>query len=61
MKFANAAIEALDTEIGRLLQSLDPEVYNNTLFIFLGDNGSDPLILDGHPYTPNQSKSTHFN
>lgn len=35
-----AMIEALDTEVGRLLDSLSPGVLNNTLIIFVGDNGT---------------------
>lgn len=42
----NAAVEAMDTEIGRLLASIDR---NNTTIIFIGDNG-----------TPNQVVQTPF-
>ncbi|MBK8099505.1 MAG: sulfatase-like hydrolase/transferase [Planctomycetes bacterium] len=35
-----AMIEALDTEIGRLLTTLGPTVVANTHVLFLGDNGS---------------------
>lgn len=36
-----AAINYLDTQIGRLLDGLaeNPEVYNNTVIVFIGDNG----------------------
>lgn len=49
----NAAIEALDTEIGRLLASLSPTVRANTWVILIGDNGSpnqviQPPFSDGH-------------
>ena len=33
-------IEAMDTEIGRVLSSLSKDVLNNTIIIFIGDNGS---------------------
>lgn len=36
-----AAIKYIDTQIGRLLDSLEnyPEIYNNTVIIFISDNG----------------------
>jgi arylsulfatase B len=42
-----AAIEAMDTEIGRLLTSIRPAVLARTWVIFLGDNGSPPITLPG--------------
>ena len=36
-----ATVQAMDTEIGRLLAAIDPAVLDNTTIIFLGDNGSD--------------------
>ncbi|MDN3666898.1 sulfatase-like hydrolase/transferase [Algibacter miyuki] len=35
-----AMIEAMDTEIGRLLNAMSEEVRNNTIIIFIGDNGT---------------------
>lgn len=35
-----AAVEALDTEIGRLIDSLDADTRDNTTIIFIGDNGN---------------------
>ncbi len=35
-----AMIEAMDTEIGRLLNSMSEEDRNNTVIIFVGDNGT---------------------
>lgn len=35
-----AAIEALDTEMGRLINSLSAEEKENTVIIFIGDNGT---------------------
>ena len=45
----NASIEALDHEIGRLLNSLDQETRENTLVIFIGDNGTPRVVLEGYP------------
>lgn len=54
-----AAIEALDTELGRLLAALEPSVLANTLIVFVGDNGthgeattppSDPTHGKGSPW-----------
>ncbi len=45
----NASIEALDHEIGRLLDSMDEDTRNNTLVIFIGDNGTPNGVLRGYP------------
>ena len=45
-----AAIEAMDTEIGRFLSSISQEERENTLIIFIGDNG-----------TPNQVRQEYAN
>ena len=45
----NASIEALDHEIGRLLNSMDSETRNNTIVIFMGDNGTPRNVLQGLP------------
>lgn len=45
----NASIEALDHEIGRLINSLDQETRNNTLIIFIGDNGTPNNVLSAYP------------
>ncbi len=36
----DAALEALDTEIGRLLESLDAQQKASTVVVFMGDNGT---------------------
>ena len=36
----DAMIEAMDTQIGRLLGSMDSDVRDNTYVIFLSDNGT---------------------
>ncbi len=38
--YYQASIEAMDTEIGRLLGSIDAAVLANTTIIFVGDNGT---------------------
>ncbi len=52
-----AAIEAMDTEFGRLWNSLDAQERANTIVIYLGDNGTPRRVT---PTTPQQSgnKST---
>ena len=46
-----AAIEAMDSEIGRLLDSLDEETRNNTVIIFIGDNGTPPGVIQNFEST----------
>ncbi|WP_158966604.1 sulfatase-like hydrolase/transferase [Paraglaciecola sp. L3A3] len=40
LPYFNAALQALDTEMGRLLASLSANERQNTVVIFVGDNGS---------------------
>ena len=40
-----AAIEALDTETGRLLASMSEEERENTIIIFIGDNGTPGQVV----------------
>lgn len=47
-----AALEAMDTEIGRLVSSLN---LSNTTVIFIGDNGTTSLATQP-PYDPNKTK-----
>ena len=42
-----AMVEAMDTEIGRLLSEIDPQVLANTNIIFVGDNGTTRLVDRG--------------
>lgn len=48
-----AMVEAMDTEIGRMLNEIDPAVRANTVVVFVGDNGTPgsttprPRILRG--------------
>jgi arylsulfatase A-like enzyme len=57
--FMKAMTEAMDTEIGRLLDAMDPAVKANTVIIFVGDNGT-MLFATEPPFIPEQSKNTIF-
>lgn len=52
-----AMIEALDTELGRLLDGLGPEVLARTLVIVVGDNGSAPAAVEP-PFDKQLAKGT---
>ncbi|WP_345190162.1 sulfatase-like hydrolase/transferase [Algibacter agarivorans] len=43
-----AAIEALDTEMGRLINSLSDAERENTIIIFIGDNGTPGKVAQGY-------------
>ena len=55
----NAAVQALDTEIGRLLASLTPAVRANTWVILIGDNGSPNQVIQT-PFSNGHSKESLF-
>ncbi|MEM7462724.1 MAG: sulfatase-like hydrolase/transferase [Pseudomonadota bacterium] len=57
--YYNAALEALDTEMGRLLNSIPPDEFQNTVVIFLGDNGS-PNQVTGNLYGERGAKGSLF-
>ncbi len=54
-----AAIEAMDKEIGRLIVSMTPEQKANTVFIFMGDNGTPGQVAQT-PYTSLTAKGTLY-
>jgi arylsulfatase A-like enzyme len=54
-----AAAEAMDTELGRLLDTMDPAVRANTLIIFVGDNGTDKPAT-APPFIPTHAKGTLY-
>jgi arylsulfatase A-like enzyme len=54
-----AMAEALDTEIGRLLASMDPGVLANTVIIFVGDNGTDKFAVLP-PFDKGKAKGTVY-
>jgi arylsulfatase B len=52
-------IEAMDTEIGRLLEGLDQEARENTTIIFMGDNGTPRRVIQA-PYINAQGKGSLY-
>ncbi|MCA8965907.1 MAG: sulfatase-like hydrolase/transferase, partial [Planctomycetes bacterium] len=54
-----AMIEALDTELGRLLTALGPAVVANTHILFLGDNGSVQNMAEA-PFDPARAKGSPY-
>ena len=56
--FYKAAVEAMDTEIGRLLATLGPALANTDV-IFMGDNGTPQTIAES-PFAPNHAKGTPY-
>ena len=53
-----AAIEALDTEMGRLISSLSAEEKENTIIIFIGDNGTPSKVAQ--EYNSRRVKGTIY-
>ena len=51
-------IEAMDTEIGRLLESIGSDVVSNTTIIFIGDNGTPNQVAQ--QYNPRRVKGTLY-
>ncbi len=54
-----AAIEAMDFQLGRLLESIPDEKRDNTIVLFLGDNGT-PNEAAQSPYASNTVKGTLY-
>ncbi len=52
-----AAIEAMDNQIGRLLESIPQEELENTIVIFVGDNGTPNQVAQS-PYSSNTVKGS---
>ncbi|MDD7885717.1 sulfatase-like hydrolase/transferase [Flavivirga sp. 57AJ16] len=46
-----AALEAMDAEMGRLINSMSTEEKDNTVIIFIGDNGTPNQVVQEHPPT----------
>lgn len=55
-----AAIEAMDSEIGRLLNSMSPDERDNTVIIYIGDNGTPAAVIDTRVYERKHSKSSLY-
>ena len=54
-----AAIEAMDTEIGRVLASISPSVMADTTIIFLGDNGTPSSVTEA-PFVSSHAKGSLY-
>ena len=54
-----AAIEALDFQIGRLLDNISDDERNNTIIIFIGDNGTPNQVAQS-PYSSSTVKNTLY-
>ncbi len=57
LNYFNAMVEAMDTEIGRLLAALPDR--SNTHIIFMGDNGTQNNVLQP-PYASSRGKDTLY-
>lgn len=55
-----AAIENMDTAIGKLLDVMTDEVRARTTIFFLGDNGSGSSSSDGQPFVGSETKTTIY-
>jgi len=54
-----AAIEAMDFQIGKLLDNIPEDERNNTVIIFIGDNGTPNQVAQS-PYSSSKVKSTLY-
>ena len=59
MPYYLAAIEAMDFQIGRLLNGLTQEERDNTIILFMGDNGT-PNEVGQSPYAGNAVKGSLY-
>ncbi len=59
MSYYLAAIEAMDFQIGRLLDSISEEEKDNTVIIFIGDNGAPNQVAQS-PYSRSTVKGTLY-
>ncbi|MFT7678732.1 MAG: arylsulfatase B [Planctomycetota bacterium] len=57
-EMGKAMVEAMDTELGRILASVH-QVDPNAIVVFMGDNGT-PAQLSEAPFLPNHAKGTMF-
>lgn len=54
-----AMVSALDTELGRLLDTMPPEVRADTTIVFVGDNGT-PVHATSAPFLAGRAKTTLY-
>ncbi len=59
LPYYQAMLEALDTEVGRLLSSLNAQQRANTIVIFIGDNGTPNQVI-GDLYGNHRAKGTIY-
>jgi hypothetical protein len=59
LPFYKAMVQAMDTELGRLLASLPPSTLANTNVVFVGDNGTAMGVVEA-PFDPARSKGTLY-
>lgn len=59
LKYYFAALEALDKELGRFLKSMSKSVRDNTVIMFIGDNGSPNRSVQS-PYEKGRAKASVF-
>ena len=58
--YFKAAVEAMDTEIGRLINYLkETGQYESTIIVYLGDNGTTSQVVQP-PFDANQAKGTLY-
>jgi arylsulfatase B len=57
--YFKAMIEAMDTEIGRLLEAIGPDELANTYIVFLSDNGTEPSLVSA-PFSSDRAKGTLY-
>jgi arylsulfatase A-like enzyme len=55
-----AMMESIDTELGRLLDGIDPAVLDRTTVWFLGDNGTPLEVMDAAHQATGRGKATLF-
>ena len=59
MPYYMAAIEAMDFQIGRLLDNIPENERNNTIIIFIGDNGTPNQVAQS-PYSSSTVKGSIY-
>lgn len=55
-----ALTECLDTHIGDLLDGIDPDLLDDTLVVFLGDNGTPGEVAEWDFYAHDRGKTTPY-
>ena len=55
-----AAIEAMDSEIARLLAAMPADERDNTIIVFIGDNGTPQRIVDSSIFNSDHAKGSLY-